>query len=93
MELMMQLAILFAGLNSIVLCVLLYFYGRMAVKTRASYSLGLLLFAAFLLAQNVLTVYSYFDMWNFFGSAALPFLSWMAGLEFVGLIFLIRITI
>jgi hypothetical protein len=93
MELMMQIAILFALLNSVILCVLLYFYGRMAFKTKASYSLGLLIFAAFLLAQNVLTVYSYFDMWHFFGTAALPYLSWMAGLEFIALIALIRITI
>ncbi len=93
MEPMMGVAIIFAALNSIVLVALLYFYGRIALRTKASYSYGLLIFAIFLLAHNLLTVYSYFAMWPLFDPQAVPFLSSIAALEFVGLIVLIRITI
>lgn len=93
MEIMMEVAVVFAVLNIAVLAVLLYFYSRIAVKTRATYSIGLLIFALFLLAHNLLTVYSYLAMAPLFGVEAIPFLMWMAALEFIGLMVLIKITV
>jgi hypothetical protein len=89
---MMEIAVVFAGLNSIILIFLLALYGRIAVKTKAMYSVGLMIFALFLLAQNLATVYSYVAMAPFFEPAALPFLSAISALEFVGLLVLARIT-
>ncbi len=88
----MEIAVVFAVLNSAILLSLIVIYGRIAGKTRASYSIGLMLFAVFLLAQNLATIYSYVDMAPFFEPQALPFLSTISALEFVGLLVLARIT-
>jgi hypothetical protein len=79
-------------LNSAVLVFLLGLYGRMALKTKAGYSVGLMIFAAFLLAQNLGTVLSYLMMAPFFSSEALPFLTGISALESAGLIVLAKIT-
>ena len=89
---MMEIAVVFATLNSIVLLALLVIYSRIAAKTRASYSVGLMIFALFLLAQNLATIYSYVDMAPFFEPQAVPYLSTISALEFVGLLVLARIT-
>lgn len=89
---MMEVAVVFAVLNSIILLSLIVLYGRIAAKTRASYSVGLMIFAFFLLAQNLATVYSYVAMAPFFEPQAVPFLSTISALEFVGLLVLARIT-
>ena len=89
---MLDLAIIFATLNTIVLLVLLVMYGRIALKSRAAHSVGLVVFALFLLAQNLMTVLAYVMMSPWFGSGALPFLSGISALEFVGLLVLAKIT-
>lgn len=88
----MVVAVIFATLNSIILLSLLFIYGRIVMRTRASYSVGLMIFAVFLLAQNLATIYSYVDMAPFFEPEALPYLSTISALEFVGLLVLARIT-
>lgn len=89
----MDVAILFSGLNVALLLALLYFYVRIAIRSRATHSVGLTFFAVLLLAQSVLTVYSYATMAPFFGSEALPYLSTISVLEFVGLAVLVKITL
>ncbi|MDA4111323.1 MAG: hypothetical protein OK439_02205 [Thaumarchaeota archaeon] len=92
METMMEIAVVLAVLNSVVLIFLLALYGNIARKTKAGYSVGLMIFAAFLLAQNLATVLSYAMMAPFFEPQALPFLSAISALEFAGLIVLAKIT-
>ena len=89
----MYVAIVFSALNSALLLVLLYFFARIAIRSHASHSLGLMFFALLLLANSVLTAYSYATMAPFFGSEALPFLSTISVLEFVGLAVLLKITL
>ena len=89
---MLDLAVIFAGLNTVVLVVLLVIYGRIAVKSRAVYSVGLVMFALFLLAQNLMTVLAYVVMSPLFGQGSLPALSGISALEFVGLLVLAKIT-
>ena len=92
MQPMMDLAVVFAVLNIIVLVVLLSLYGKIALKSRAAHSLGLVVFALFLLAQNLVTVSAYLTMSPLFGQSALPALSGISALEFVGLVVLAKIT-
>jgi hypothetical protein len=92
LEPMLDLAVIFAGLNTVVLVVLLVIYGRIAVKSRAVYSVGLVMFALFLLAQNLMTVLAYVMMSPLFGQGSLPALSGISALEFVGLLVLAKIT-
>jgi hypothetical protein len=93
MEPMMYVAVIFSALNSALLLVLLYFFARIAVRSRASHSIGLVFFALLLLANSALTAYSYATMAPFFGAEALPLLSTMSVLEFVGLAVLLKITL
>jgi len=93
MDPMMDVAILFSGLNAALLVALLYIYIRIAFRSRAVHSVGLAFFAVLLLANSLLTVYSYLAMAPFFGVEALPYLSTISVLEFVGLAVLLKITI
>jgi hypothetical protein len=89
----MLAAIIFSLLNSGMLLVLLYVFARIAIRSRASHSIGLTFFALLLLANSALTAYSYATMAPFFGADALPFLSTISVLEFVGLAALLKITL
>jgi hypothetical protein len=89
----MLAAIIFSLLNSGMLLVLLYVFARIAIRSRASHSIGLTFFALLLLANSALTAYSYATMAPFFGKDALPFLSTISVLEFVGLTALLKITL
>jgi hypothetical protein len=90
---MMEVAIVFSVLNAALLLVLLFIFARIAIKSHASHSIGLMFFALLLLANSALTAYSYATMAPFFGADALPFLSTMSVLEFVGLAVLLKITL
>jgi hypothetical protein len=93
MDPMMDVAILFSSLNAALLIALLSIYIRIAFRSRAIHSVGLAFFAILLLANSLLTVYSYVMMAPFFGVGALPYLSTISVLEFVGLVVLLKITI
>lgn len=92
MALLMDLAVLFAGLNSVLLAGLLYLYGRIARRTRAIFAIGLLTFALLVLLHNVMTVYTYLALAPLFGEGVLPYLFATTALEFGGLLVLLRIT-
>ena len=89
----MMLAIGMASVNSVILLALIYLYARIAVRTHAAYSVGLVIFGGLLLLHNLLTVFAYGTMSPLFGEEALPFLSAMGGAEFAGLLVLLRITL
>jgi hypothetical protein len=92
MEALMDAAIGIAGINSIILIGLVYLYAKIAMKSRAAYSFGLLFFAAMLLIQNLLTAFAYGTMSPLFGTDALPYLSVIGGTELAGLLGLLRMT-
>lgn len=89
----MELAVGLALANSAILIGLAYLYSRIAVKTRAMYSMGLAVFAGLLLLHNLLTVFAYAAMAPLFGADALPYLSGIGALEFGGLLVLLRLTL
>lgn len=93
MALMMDVAILFSIVNSVLLVILFSLYTKIFLKGRALYSLGLMIFAVFLLIQNALTAFSYASMQPYFGEGVLPFLSAISVSEFGGLLVLFRVTI
>jgi hypothetical protein len=89
----MVITVAFSSINSILLLVLLFLYGKIVFKTKAMYPIGLFLFALFLLAQNLLAVFSYADMQAYFGDAVLPYLSGIGALELVSLVVLLKVTL
>jgi len=92
MELLMDVAIGIAGINSVILLGLVYLYAKLAIKSRATYSFGLCFFAVMLLLQNLLTAFAYGTMSPLFGTDALPYLSAVGGAELAGLLGLLWMT-
>jgi hypothetical protein len=90
---MIDVAIVFSAVNSILLLILLYVFAGIAIRSRASHSVGLMFFALLLLANSILTAFSYATMSPFFCHYALPYLSTMSVQEFVGLAVLLKITL
>ena len=88
----MILTVSLASINSVLLLILLLLYGRIVIKSRATYAVGLMIFALLLLAQNLLSVFA-FVAEPFFDTGALPYLSGISALELGGLIVLLRITL
>lgn len=83
----------FSGLNVLLLVGLLYLYARMAFKTHANYTFGLMIFSGLLLAQNSLMVYVCGVLTDFYSWQLYPFLDGLAVLEFVGLVALLKVTL
>lgn len=86
-------ATLIATINVILLLGLIYLYTLILIRTRASYTAGLLIFAMMLLLQNAVTVYGYAEMSAYIGSGFDPFLVGVAVCECVGLLALLRVTL
>ena len=89
----MDLAAIFAGLNSLLLLALIYIYGRIAWRSRATFSVGLLMFGSLLLIHDAMTVFMYFTMSGYFADAILPYIFAATAVEFAGLSVLLRITL
>ena len=89
----MILTVSLASINSVLLLILLLLYGRIVIKSRATYAVGLMIFALLLLAQNLLSVFAFIAMEPLFTAGALPFLSGISALELGGLVVLLRITL
>jgi hypothetical protein len=92
-ESMMILTVVFSGINSALLIVLLAIYGKIVFRTKAAHSIGLMLFATLLLAQNLLALYSYVDMSGYFASGVLPYLLGIAALELASLVTIVVVTL
>jgi hypothetical protein len=93
MELLMEVATVFAVANTSILLVLIFLYMKIAQRTKAMYSVGLGVFSVLLLMHNLLTIFAYVTMSPLFGSEALPFLAAMGALEFGGLAVLLKLTL
>jgi len=89
-------ASLYAAIVSAILLVGLTFtYARIFRETRAQFSLGLLIFALILLAQNILAAYSFITMSPFVVEIA-PFLPYLFAVnlaQLTGILVLFRTTL
>ena len=89
----MMATVALAAVNSIIVVVLLFLYGKIVLRTKAMYAAGLVFFAIMLLAHNAVTIYAYVAMALLFGAEAIPYLMGMSALELAGLIVLVWITL
>ncbi len=90
---LLTLAIVLYSVNSALLVVLAYVYGRTALSTRAAYPAGLFIFSVLLLAQCAGTALSYAFMSEYFLDEAIPTMPVMGSLELVGILALLKITL
>jgi hypothetical protein len=93
MDTLVAIATGFAALNIVILVALLYLYGRIALKMRAGYTYGLMIFSGLLLAQNSLMVYVCAILTDLYNWKLYPFFDALAVLEFVGLLALLKVTL
>lgn len=93
MDTLVAVATGFSALNVAILIGLLYFYGRMASKTHAAYTFGLMIFSGLLLAQNSVMVYVCGILTNLYNWRLYPFFDALTVLEFVGLLALLKVTL
>jgi hypothetical protein len=82
-----------SALNVFLLLGLLYLYGRIATKTRAGYTYGLMIFSGLLLAQNSGMAYVCGLLTNFYDWQLSPYFAFVAVAEFVGLLALLKVTV
>lgn len=93
MDTLVAVAVGFSALNVVLLLGLLYMYGRIILKTHASYTLGLMIFSGLLLAQNSLMVYVCGFLTDLYAWQLYPFLDGLAIFEFAGLLALLKVTL
>jgi hypothetical protein len=82
---MMIASILVGGMNIVLATSLLIVYRGVYARTKAPFTLALLLFATAFLAQNVLIVYSFVTMMSAVPSALDPYLLAIGAFEALGL--------
>jgi hypothetical protein len=80
-------------LNILLLLGLLYIYGNSLRRVKAEFTAGLLFFAAILLVQNFLALYSYVAMFMYFASGAGPLVLGITAAETAGLVILLWMSL
>lgn len=82
-----------ASANIAVLIALLVLYARVYRSSKASFTVGLILFASLLMLHNVIAVYGYFIMEPLYAPALAPYFLAIHVAELGGLLVLLRITL
>jgi hypothetical protein len=82
-----------SALNIVLLIGLLYVYVRIAAKTHAGFTYGLMIFSGLLLAQNSGMVYVCGFLTDYYNWQLSPFFAAVAVLEFAGLLVLFKVTL
>lgn len=79
--------------NIAVLCVLMYIFGKMYLKTKASLPLGLVMVAVMLLLHNGISSTAYFSMDDLFSHEIFPYLLGVGIAELAGLLIFLKISL
>jgi hypothetical protein len=82
-----------ASANIAVLIALLVLYARVYRSSKASFTVGLILFTSLLMLHNVIAVYGYFIMEPLYAPALVPYFLAIHVAELGGLLVLLRITL
>ena len=90
---LMDLSSIVSMANMAILIALLAVYGRIYSKTRATFTVGLMVFAAMLMLHNVLAVYGYFAMAKLYSDELLPYFAGIHIAELGGLVALLKVTV
>jgi hypothetical protein len=82
-----------ASANIAVLIALLVLYARVYRSSKASFTVGLILFASLLMLHNIIAIYGYFIMEPLYAPALVPYFLAIHVAELGGLLVLLRITL
>jgi hypothetical protein len=72
---------------------LLFIYGKIYSRTRATFTAGLMFFAAMLVVHNAITVYGYFAMAPLYAEDLMPYFFGISLAELAGISVLFKITL
>ena len=93
MALLMDLSSIVSMVNMAILVILLAVYANIYRKTRATFTVGLLIFAGMLMLHNMIAVYGYFAMAPLYSDELLPYFIAIHIAELAGLIALLKVTV
>lgn len=93
MALLMDISSFVSIANMTVLVALLVVYSRIYIKTRATFTFGLAVFACMLMLHNGIAVYGYFAMASLYSIELLPYFAVIHIAELIGLIALLKVTV
>ena len=93
MTLLMDISSLVSMANMTILVVLLVVYSRIFIKTKATFTVGLAVFAGMLMLHNGIAVYGYFAMAPLYSRELLPYFVGIHIAELIGLIALLKVTV
>ncbi len=75
MAILMDINTIISLATMIILSILLYLY-LIYLKTKATFTIGLLFFASMLVIQNLIVIYAYFSMTPLYAEGLLPFFTY-----------------
>jgi membrane-bound metal-dependent hydrolase YbcI (DUF457 family) len=93
MALLMDVSSIVSMANMAILVALLGVYASIYSKTRATFTVGLMVFAGMLMLHNVIAVYAYFAMAPLYSNDLLPYFVGIHIAELAGLIALLKVTV
>ena len=93
MALLMDISSLVSMANMAMLIALLLVYARIYIKTRATFTVGLAVFAGMLMLHNGIAVYGYFAMAPLYSDELLPYFAGIHVAELIGLMALLKVTV
>jgi hypothetical protein len=93
MALLMDISFIVSMANMAILVALLAVYSRIYSKTRATFTIGLAVFASMLMLHNGIAVYGYFAMAPLYSDELLPYFAGIHIAELAGLIALLKVTV
>jgi hypothetical protein len=93
MALLMDISFIVSMANMAILVALLAVYSSIYSKTRATFTIGLAVFASMLMLHNGIAVYGYFAMAPLYSDELLPYFAGIHIAELAGLIALLKVTV
>ncbi|MFL6480290.1 MAG: hypothetical protein ACJ70S_04170 [Nitrososphaera sp.] len=89
----MDISSLVSMANMAILISLLVVYSRIYIKTKATFTIGLAVFASMLMLHNGIAIYGYFAMAPLYSDELLPYFVGVHIAELIGLIALLKVTV
>jgi hypothetical protein len=93
MALLMDVSSIVSMVNVVILVMLLAVYVNIYRKIRATFTIGLMVFAGMLLLHNIIAIYGYFAMAPLYSDDLLPYFVGIHIAELAGLIALLKVAV
>jgi hypothetical protein len=93
MALLMDVSSIVSMVNMTILVTLLAVYANIYRKTKATFTIGLMVFAGMLMLHNMIAIYGYIAMAPLYSDDLLPYFVGIHIAELAGLIALLKVTV